>query len=62
MSIRVICPFCGVFVRLVRGVEIPIHYEPASAQDCEDDYDLPCQGSGQDYEDDEEDVNEEDDA
>lgn len=47
-TVRVSCPFCGNLARINEDMEIAIHYGPPEDVD-EDDYELPCEGSGQEF-------------
>jgi len=48
----VICPECGVIIKLNSEGEANIHYAPTDPE--EDEYDLPCEFSGMTYADEEE--------
>lgn len=45
---RVVCPACGVLVKINSEREIALHYPPT---DEDEDYSLVCEASGQEYED-----------
>ena len=47
---RVNCPWCGCTVKLNAYGEIPVHYEPSDDDGDNDDYELPCEGSGNEFE------------
>ena len=53
----VICPECGVIVKLNSEGEVHIHYAPTDPE--EDTYDLPCEFSGMPFEDEEDEEDEE---
>lgn len=46
---RVLCPDCGLSVKLNEELEIPLHYGPPEDPDGEE-YDLPCPASGNEFE------------